>query len=1072
MKRIPYATISFLIYLFLVFLLSEVVFGGTTGKIQGIITDTNSKEPLPGVNVVIEGTILGAATNESGFYFIINIPPGTYSIKASMVGYSTENKSDVRIYVDRTTTADFNLKVSAVVGEEVTVTAKREPVPLDVSATEAYMTGEDIVESPVGRFDELMGLQAGVEFSHNQTTGGGFEVRGGDIYETDVQVDGMSIMNQMSQRPQTAISRNLIQDVQILTGGFNAEYGNVRSGLINIITKDGSYNRYSGVLEGRISPTAQKHYGPSPYGNEAPHIQAYLGKDPRAWTDDNYINPDALSGWTTEKVYEHDNFIIAAEKVDENGNYYYDRAAGETYLKEHPYFRAWEGWESYSENASPQRTAASSIEIYRWIHRPHDYADAPDQMTDIGLGGPIPFIKNTKFYVSNYYNKSYMVFPVAGRKYSHEVNTNAKITHRIKSNMNVVAQFMYGWSIGAGSADMNMRLDQGDLSAGGASVAASLNTGDNKSSVQNMFGTGAVYREPRHTPVQNQNYFGSIKFTHTYSAKTYYSFKVGISSGDFDRYYMRKRNLDKTKFIYDQLWYDAEIDNGYGRGVIGLDEEPMGYHKPRSNEGFDSYDQTGVFRIGDEGGRGNSDNFYTQVDIDGSIVSQVNQYNQIKSGFVYSRYHFSKGNMLVHDTHVPYLPIEERPYSYDKYKADPSEFSWYVQDKLEWEGMIINFGLRGITYFPGVKGYNFTKDNMFTSMWDGLEQFGTVEGEGNWNFQNSKTRELKAKVLLQPRLGISHPITESSKIFFNYGHFYSKPNVDQMFLVRQTTLIGTLFGNGTLPQPDLRWPKVISYEIGYSQSLYDQFLLQISGYYKDYSDNLSTLTTMNYWNNVEILTWQNSGYRDVRGLEFRVERNFGRYINFWANYNYMITSSGKTGFSDLYENQLLTDEQWYSAGQSKPETRPSFRFNINLRTPGGFGPGPRILGVKPLEEWRFNFLMSWRDGGKFVEDESIPTTEWNYIQRVNYKMIDIYLTKRIARGANFYIQVKNVFDFKTLRSIDPYYRSSMRYPWSPKPGNDKYGEYDKYYLPTHIEFPWMLFSANKRDIYMGIRYQF
>ncbi|NVM01832.1 MAG: carboxypeptidase-like regulatory domain-containing protein, partial [Candidatus Helarchaeota archaeon] len=64
------------------------IYAGTTGKVQGTILDSESNEPLPGVNIMIEGTTLGAATDESGFFFIINIPPGTYSLKASMIGYA------------------------------------------------------------------------------------------------------------------------------------------------------------------------------------------------------------------------------------------------------------------------------------------------------------------------------------------------------------------------------------------------------------------------------------------------------------------------------------------------------------------------------------------------------------------------------------------------------------------------------------------------------------------------------------------------------------------------------------------------------------------------------------------------------------------------------------------------------------------------------------------------------------------------------------------------------------------------------------------------------------------------
>lgn len=145
MRKFIFTALSLFLFVSLIF--NNGMYSATTGKIQGTITDAQNKEPLPGVNVIIEGTTYGAATDVNGFFFIINVPPGTYRLKASIVGYTVETKSDVRVYVDRTTTEDFALKSAAIAGEEVTITATRVPVPLDVSQTEAYVRGEDIVES-------------------------------------------------------------------------------------------------------------------------------------------------------------------------------------------------------------------------------------------------------------------------------------------------------------------------------------------------------------------------------------------------------------------------------------------------------------------------------------------------------------------------------------------------------------------------------------------------------------------------------------------------------------------------------------------------------------------------------------------------------------------------------------------------------------------------------------------------------------------------------------------------------------------------------------------------------------
>ena len=90
------------------------VFAGTTGKLSGSVTNKETGEPLIGANVMVEGTVLGAATDIEGNYFILQVPPGTYTVRFTMIGYQTVVMNDVRIRVDLTTTLDGKLSESAV----------------------------------------------------------------------------------------------------------------------------------------------------------------------------------------------------------------------------------------------------------------------------------------------------------------------------------------------------------------------------------------------------------------------------------------------------------------------------------------------------------------------------------------------------------------------------------------------------------------------------------------------------------------------------------------------------------------------------------------------------------------------------------------------------------------------------------------------------------------------------------------------------------------------------------------------------------------------------------------------
>jgi outer membrane receptor protein involved in Fe transport len=240
----------------------------------------------------------------------------------------------------------------------------------------------------------------------------------------------------------------------------------------------------------------------------------------------------------------------------------------------------------------------------------------------------------------------------------------------------------------------------------------------------------------------------------------------------------------------------------------------------------------------------------------------------------------------------------------------------------------------------------------------------------------------------------------------------------------------------------------------------------------DGNGNATGLTMQSYYSDVWYRTMAVNAYRDIRGLEFRVERSFGRFINGWANYNYMITSGGSTGFGYLYQNMTKQEDQYYTQGQTRSEIRPRFRLSFTLRTPVGFGPFSPILGVKPLAEWRANIIWDWQDGGEFVYDSNLPPSQWQYVQRINRNSVDLYIQKRLAKGASLYLNITNILNIKYF-SPGSYYGGSLRYPWESPPGNDKYGEYDKYWISTNdAGDEWDKWEFNRRAAYFGIKYQF
>ena len=225
----------------IIVLVSQFSFAGTTGKLAGRVTAKESGEPLIGANVMIEGSVLGAATDLEGNFYILQIPPGTYSIRFSMIGYQSLVINDVRMMVDLTTTANGALSESAVGLEEVVVQAERAMIQTDVTYSQANISSEEVDMLPVEEFEDVLALQAGVVM-----TGGEIHVRGGRGGEISYMIDGISVTDPYNSGLAVEIENNAIQELQFISGTFNAEYGQAMSGIVNIVTKDGNFSDYSG----------------------------------------------------------------------------------------------------------------------------------------------------------------------------------------------------------------------------------------------------------------------------------------------------------------------------------------------------------------------------------------------------------------------------------------------------------------------------------------------------------------------------------------------------------------------------------------------------------------------------------------------------------------------------------------------------------------------------------------------------------------------------------------------------------------------------------------------------------
>ncbi len=216
----------------------------TTGKIEGQVTDAQTGQPLVGAQVSVLGTNLGNLTNEDGYYFINNVPAGLQSVQAQYIGYRSFVVEEQRVLANQTMTVNFPLSTEAVALEAITVRGEANPlVPRDKTVSSAVVTNVD--ELPIDDVREVVSLQAGVVETGDSR---GQVIRGGRPGEASIYIDGVLVRSFNSgSQGRLQVGTNSVEEVNVLLGGFGAEYGSAQSGVINYVTKDGGLE-YSGAV--------------------------------------------------------------------------------------------------------------------------------------------------------------------------------------------------------------------------------------------------------------------------------------------------------------------------------------------------------------------------------------------------------------------------------------------------------------------------------------------------------------------------------------------------------------------------------------------------------------------------------------------------------------------------------------------------------------------------------------------------------------------------------------------------------------------------------------------------------
>jgi len=283
-----------------------ILYAGQTGKISGIVKDRDTGEPVIGANIIIDGTYFGAASDIEGYYYINNIPPGKYTVTASSVGYRKTITEQVIVKIDQTTYLDITLHTESVELEgEVVVVADKPLITKDLTSTKATVSSSDIELMPVDNIDRVINLQAGVVDGH---------FRGGRSNEVSYLIDGVPVTDVFSGDNSVTVENSSVRELEVISGTFNAEYGQALSGVVNIVTKEGS-SKYEGFASAYIG---------SYYSNHS-NIFQNLDKLRADGIEDFQFN---LSGPTL--ILNGLNFFITGRYLNDDG-YYYGKRVYNTY---------------------------------------------------------------------------------------------------------------------------------------------------------------------------------------------------------------------------------------------------------------------------------------------------------------------------------------------------------------------------------------------------------------------------------------------------------------------------------------------------------------------------------------------------------------------------------------------------------------------------------------------------------------------------------------------------------------------------------------------------------------------
>ena len=906
---------------------------GITGTLKGRITDKETGEPLIGCNVIIVGTELGAATDLEGNYTIIKVPPGKYKIQVLMIGYAKTNISNVIIQSDLTTTIDAKLIQDVISAEEVNVIATRPLITKDLTASTAIINSDMISNLPVTEVSEILELQAGFVQGH---------LRGGRSGEVAYWVDGVPMTDVFDGGAIIDVNTNTIAEMQVISGAFNAEYGQAMSGIVNIVTKDGS-NDFRGNA--------------TLYGGDFLSNKSSL-----------FPNVKSFDPVSTRNLELNVEGPIIRDKL------FYNITARNIY-----YQGVYQGQRRFNPENISYFDQSDNFNIHRL-----EIVNGDTLNPGKGDNEFVPMDWNEKTYIQG--KLIYNMAPLTKLKYS-LINDNVRYQDYDR---------MYRYN------------PDGNL---------------------NRFRSGITHL---------------LQLNHSVSTNTFVT--IGFT------------NFNKS---YDHRTYEKNQWDKYVHPKL-LNSQPYSFLTGGTNLSVFSR-STGTTTIKSD------------------LTSQWNKQNKIKAGLEL-RYHdlsYDDYQLRPPDSKASFNELVDNPFLItpqrfpdstiysSSYSFKPFEMSAYIQDKMEFNELIINLGVR-VDYFdpngkvlsdpsdPSIYNpikpkniYNDTNENGF---WDVGETSVSIQDRVNYWF--SKTQP---KWKVSPRLGASFPFSTTGVIHFSYGHFFQVPRFEMLYMNPDFDL-GQGTGNiGVIGNADLRPEKTIQGELGLQQQIAYNMALNITAYFRDIRDLAGTRSeeiTL-FGGSASYNKLENSDFAYVRGLVLSL--NLRETNGFSGNLDYTFQiARGSASDPQQARNAI--------AGGSLPEVQMipldwDQRNTVNLSLAYDTKQWG-LSGIYQLGSGLPYTPLSTEDISSFVLNSGKKPMTWN-VDAKGYFIL--------KEGVTFFIRAKNIFD--TLNQYKVYDDSgSADYTrWKKIAESQNTGE------PINSIANWFrneTFYSNPRRIEIGFSYVF